>query len=205
MIAIIDYGMGNLGSVYKGLLRFSEDVQVTSDPKDVAKADAVVLPGVGAFEDAKANLDRARMSEVVKDVVRSAKPFLGICLGLHLLFDESEENGVHAGLGLVRGRVTKLPETVKVPHIGWNQVEYRKESAFFTGVPDKSFFYFVHSYYVEPQDPEIVVSITDYGREFVSSIGWGDLLAVQFHPEKSSILGLQVLENFVGIVKRTAS
>lgn len=202
MIAIIDYGMGNLGSVYKGLLRVTANVEITDNADSARKASAIVLPGVGAFEDAKRNLDDSGMSEVVIEAVQKGKPFLGICLGLHLLFEESEENGLHKGLGLVRGRVTKLPMTVKVPHIGWNQLHFNKEIPFFAGIDEGSYFYFVHSYYVEPEDEKVVATKTDYGIDFVSSISWDKLLAVQFHPEKSGKLGLKVLENFVNVASR---
>lgn len=201
MIAIIDYGMGNLGSVYKGLLRVSDRVKVTADPVEASGATAIVLPGVGAFEDAKANLDAAGMSQVVIDAISEGKPFLGICLGLHLLFDYSEENGIHEGLGLVKGKVVRLPSIVKVPHIGWNQLAFKKDLRFFDGIKDGSFFYFVHSYHVVPDDPAVVATTTDYGLDFVSAISWGSLLAVQFHPEKSGKLGLKVLENFVRVVQ----
>lgn len=202
MIAIIDYGMGNLGSVYKGLLRVTANVEITDNADSARKASAIVLPGVGAFEDAKRNLDDSGMSEVVIEAVQKGKPFLGICLGLHLLFEESEENGLHKGLGLVRGRVTKLPMTVKVPHIGWNQLHFNKEIPFFAGIDEGSYFYFVHSYYVEPEDEKVVATKTDYGIDFVSSISWDKLLAIQFHPEKSGKLGLKVLENFVNVASR---
>lgn len=202
MIAIIDYGMGNLRSVQKGLEKVGEEAIVTGNPSLIEEAGGIVLPGVGAFRDAMQNLEQNGLSNVVVSEINSGKPFLGICLGLDLLFSWSREDGLHEGLDVIKGGVVRLPEQVKVPHIGWNQIYKKKECPIFKNVPDDTFFYFVHSYYVEPEDSEIVATTTDYGIEFVSSIWRGNVFALQFHPEKSSKWGLQVLRNFGEIVAK---
>ena len=196
MIAIIDYGMGNLRSVQKGFEHVGYDAVVTSDPDEVRKADKVVLPGVGAFGDAMENLRNAGMVEVITDAVKSGKPFLGICLGLHLMFDSSEEFGFHEGLKIFPGRVRMLPPGLKIPHMGWNQIEIRQEVPLLKDIPEGASFYFVHSFYAEPSDPKITTTVTDYGINFTSIAGKGHVFGIQFHPEKSSSLGLQILKNF---------
>ncbi len=198
MIAIVDYGMGNLRSVQKALEKLGYEAIVTDDPQRVAEASKVILPGVGAFEDAMTNLRRGGMVEPIKAHIDADRPFLGICLGLQLLFDRSFENGEHPGLGVVSGDVVRfdLPSEYSVPHMGWNQVRYRTASPIFEGIPDDSFFYFVHSYYVRPTDPDLVAGVTEYGHEFCSMIRRGNLFATQFHPEKSQRLGLAVLKRF---------
>lgn len=201
MIAIIDYGMGNLRSVQKGLECAGIKAVVTSNPVEVVKAPGVILPGVGAFEDAIANLKNTGMVEAVQEVVRQERPLLGICLGMQLLFTESEENGRHQGLDLIPGRVVRFPATKKVPHMGWNQVRLVGDSPLFTGFPDQSYFYFVHSYYCEPHEP-VSIGICNYGLDFTCAVQKRNLFGCQFHPEKSSGLGLRILKNFGDLCNR---
>ncbi len=200
MIAIINYGMGNLRSVQKAIEKVGGKAIITSDPEVVNKADKVVLPGVGAFSDAIENLKSNNLIEVIKETIDTGKPFLGICLGLHLLFTESEEDGLHQGLDIIKGRVVRFSDEVKVPHMGWNQIKIEKDSLIYKDVPDNSYFYFVHSYYPVPEDKSVIATITDYGIEFVSSVLKDNIFAAQFHPEKSSDLGLKILENFVALL-----
>jgi len=198
MIAVIDYGMGNLRSVQKGLERSGFAAEVTRDPQRIATADGVVLPGVGAFHACMENLRSFGLVDVVRDVVHRKVPFLGICLGLQLLFDESEEFGRQAGLGLISGKVSGFAaqNDLKVPHMGWNSVQIKKTTRFLEGIHDSDQGYFVHSYFVVPQDESCVATVTFYGAPFVSSIATDTLFACQFHPEKSQALGLRILENF---------
>jgi glutamine amidotransferase len=196
MITIIDYGMGNLRSVEKALQKVGAEVLVSRDPDDVRRAERIVLPGVGAFGDAMANLAKRGLDGVIREEVTAGKPFLGICLGLDLLFEESDEHGLHEGLGLLPGRVELLPTGLKIPQIGWNQVAIRKESRLLKGIPDGSSFYFVHSYAVVPREESDILCTTDYGCDFVSAVERGNIAAFQFHPEKSSALGLTILRNF---------
>lgn len=202
MIAIIDYGMGNLRSVQKGFARVGCQAEIVQDPAVVEAAPAVVLPGVGAFADAMENLKKTGMHEVIHRVVRAGKPFLGICLGQQLLFESSEEFGNTPGLGIFPGSVKRFPAGyLKVPHMGWNQVEIQKASPILEGIPEGSAFYFVHSYYVQPADPDLAVTLTEYGLKFASVVGRDNVFGIQFHPEKSSTLGLRILENFGKLVK----
>ncbi len=203
MIAIVDYRMGNLRSVQKGFEHAGvTDVVVTGDPGDVERADGIVLPGVGAFRDAAANLRESGCEEVLLRRVREGAPFLGICLGLQLLADVGLEDGEWQGLGLVPGTCERLPAGVKVPHIGWNTVEYPRESPLFDGIPESTAFYFVHSYRLVPVDESVIVGSTEYGVRFASAVQAGPrAFAVQFHPEKSSTMGLKLLANFGEIVK----
>jgi glutamine amidotransferase len=196
MIAIIDYGMGNLRSVEKALEKVGAQVTVTRDADEITAADKLVLPGVGAFGDAMKNLQKRGLVDVIRREVDAGKPFLGICLGLDLVFEESDEHGLHAGFGFLPGRVELLPTKMKIPHIGWNQINIRKESKLLAGIPDGSYFYFVHSYAVVPREESDILCTTDYGCEFVSAVERDNITAVQFHPEKSSSLGLKILENF---------
>jgi glutamine amidotransferase len=198
MIAIIDYGMGNLRSVQKGLERVGFNAAVTRDISAIHDARGVVLPGVGAFSACMENLRNYGLIEPIREVVRRQKPFLGICLGLQLLFSESEEFGSQKGLDLFSGRVVAFhaEEHLKVPHMGWNQIEKKKDSPFLEGISSGEFVYFVHSFYVVPEDSSIVATTTDYGNSFVSSIATDRLFACQFHPEKSQELGLRILANF---------
>ncbi len=198
MIAIIDYGMGNLRSVQKGFEKVGHQAVVTSDPAEVAAAEKVVLPGVGAFEDAMAELRRRELLEPVLEAIDSNRPFLGICLGLQLLFELSYENGEHSGFGVLCGKVARfeLPPTYSVPHMGWNQLVTTGRPPILDGVAEGSHFYFVHSYYVVPDDPTVIAAETDYGGPFCSMIWRDNLFATQFHPEKSQSEGLKILDNF---------
>lgn len=203
MIAIIDYGMGNLRSVQKGFEKVGFEAVVTSEPKTVLQADRIVLPGVGAFRDCMKNLEEGGFIEPILRVIREGRPFLGICLGLQLLFTESEEFGLHTGLDVIPGRVVRFPEgmtegdeELKVPHMGWNQLSIKRCPPAFSGIPDRANFYFVHSYYVRPEDPSVVATTTDYGMEFCSSVWKDNIVATQFHPEKSQERGLAILKNF---------
>jgi len=198
MIAIIDYEMGNLRSVQKALERVGHAATITSDPAVLAGADKIVLPGVGAFRDAIAALRARKLVEPIRAAIDGGKPFLGICLGLQLLFDESFEDGRYEGLGVVPGEVVrfKVPAEFKVPHMGWNQVQFRRRPAIMDGIEDGAHFYFVHSYYVVPRDRGVIATETDYSSPFCSSICRDNLFAVQFHPEKSQAAGLRLLKNF---------
>ena len=198
MIAILDYEMGNLRSVQKGFERVGHSATITSDPAVLADSEKIVLPGVGAFRDAIAALRERKLVEPIRAAVEAGKPFLGICLGLQLLFDKSFEDGEYEGLGIVPGEVVRfrVPSEYKVPHMGWNQVEFRRRPPLFDGVDEGTHFYFVHSYYVVPQDDAVVATETDYARPFCSSIWRDRLFAVQFHPEKSQAAGLRLLKNF---------
>ena len=202
-VAIIDYKMGNLRSVQKSFEHAGvEDVVVTDEPALIEAADGIVLPGVGAFRDAAANLKESGIDEIVRHRVGDGVPFLGICLGLQLLADVGYEDGEWAGLGLVPGACERLPGGVKVPHIGWNTVEYPRESPLFEGVPESTAFYFVHSYRIVPRDSEVIVGSTEHGVRFASAIQSGSMFAVQFHPEKSSTMGLKILSNFGRLAER---
>ncbi len=198
MIAIIDYGMGNLRSVQKGFEKVGHEAIVTDDPAQVASAGKVVLPGVGAFEDAIAELRRRGLIEPVLAAIQSGKPFLGICLGLQLLFEVSHENGRHEGLGVLKGEVVRfeLPPEYSVPHMGWNQVGIRRRAPVLEGIAEGTYFYFVHSYYVVPDDRGVIATETDYGEPFCSMIWRENVFATQFHPEKSQADGLRLLKNF---------
>jgi glutamine amidotransferase len=198
MIAIIDYQMGNLRSVQKALERVGHPAIVSSNSADIAAADKVILPGVGAFEDAIAELRRRDLVGPIKDAIASDKPFLGICLGLQLLFDVGYENGTHEGLGVLAGECVRfeLPIEYKVPHMGWNALSIRRRPPLLEGLADGTHVYFVHSYYVKPRDRNVIATETDYGGPFCSMIWRGNLFATQFHPEKSQADGLRMLRNF---------
>ena len=198
MIAVIDYGMGNLRSVAKALeAAGAADVRITSDPKIINQADKIVLPGVGAIKEAMRELRRLGLIKIIKDNIFK-KPFLGICLGLQLLFSESEEGGKVKGLGIFPGIVRRFPDKLKVPHMGWNQIKVKK-GKILKNIPKNAYFYFCHSYYVVPKDKGLIAAATDYGKEFVSAIAKDNLFACQFHPEKSQASGLRLLKNFVKI------
>jgi len=198
MIAIIDYGMGNLASVNNALNKLGYETVISDDPEKILQAERVILPGVGAFEDAVRNLRQRGLDQAINEVLRQEKPLLGICLGLQLLMSESEENGLHKGLDIVPGRVMKfqLPHQYKVPHMGWNSITPAPNNRLFAGIAPETYFYFVHSYYVVPEDETVIAARCNYGVDFTCAIGRGRLYATQFHPEKSGTIGLQVLKNF---------
>jgi len=199
-IAIVDYGLGNLRSIKRGLQEVRSEPYITHEKKEITDADAVVLPGVGAFGEAAKNLKP--ISETVLDQIREGKPLLGICLGLQLLFTTSTEGGLHKGLGIFKGRVIQLPPNVKVPHMGWNTLRIVKpDSPILAGISDGAYVYFVHSYYGDAENEDEIISKTDYGKEFPSAVSKGQIFATQFHPEKSGKTGLQILRNFVEYVK----
>ena len=201
MVAIIDYDAGNIRSVEKAVRYLGKEVTVTSEPEEILAADRVILPGVGAFGDAMKRLHDMELVEVIRQVADRGTPFLGICLGLQLLFEKSEESPGVPGLGLLRGEILRLPELpgLKVPHIGWNSLKYPNPGRLFRGIPEDSYVYFVHSYYLKAQDEGIVTATTEYGTLVHASVESGNLFACQFHPEKSSETGLTILENFLSI------
>ena len=208
-IVIIDYGMGNLRNVQKAFEHIGVEARVSSGAADLADADGLVLPGVGAFGNAMINLNSAGLVGPIRRAVSEGKPLLGICLGLQLLFDEIEEMGVYRGLGILPGRVVRFAEGLKVPHIGWNQLQIarrpavgcRSEPQLLDGIPDGSYAYFVHSYYVVPADLACVLTTTEYGVEFASVVGKDNVFGAQPHPEKSQEVGLRLLGNFAGMVE----
>jgi imidazole glycerol-phosphate synthase subunit HisH len=200
MIAIIDYGMGNLRSVQKGFERMGRDVIVTSDPKKILSAGKVVLPGVGAFPDCMRNLEQYGLIDAVYKSIASGKPFLGICLGMQLLFTEGEEFGISKGLDIIKGRVIRFQgpafSELKVPHMGWNSISIKRRAPALLDIPDNSHVYFVHSFHTVPEDEIVIATTTTYGIDFVSSIWKDNIFATQFHPEKSQALGLTILKRF---------
>ena len=198
MIAIIDYQMGNLRSVQKGFEKVGNPAIITSDPAELARAERIVLPGVGAFGDAIAELQRRDLVQPIKDAIAAGKPFLGICLGLQLLFDVGYEGGEFEGLGILRGKCVRfdLPRELKVPHMGWNGGRILLPAPHLAGIADGAFFYFVHSYYVVPEDRSVIAIEADYGGPFCAAVWRENLFATQFHPEKSQADGLRLLKNF---------
>lgn len=199
MIAIVDYGVGNLRSVERACQQVGAEARVIASPQELGPAQGVILPGVGAFGDGMACLRAAGWVPALEGWAAAGKPLLGICLGMQLLFEESEEMGRHAGLGLLPGRVVRFGSGVKVPHVGWNQVRPLRAHPLLSGVPAGAYAYFVHSYYVVPADPTDVLAVTDYGEPFASVVGRGCILGLQFHPEKSQEVGLRMLANFAAI------
>jgi len=197
MIAVIDYGAGNLRSVVSALNRVGAPTRIAETSSDLTSARAVILPGVGAAADTMENLRARGLADAVIEWIHADRPFFGICMGLQVLFSMSEEGGGQECLGALPGRVVRLATGLKIPHMGWNQVKYASRSRLFEGIPDGSYFYFVHSYVVQPENQAIVLGRTHYGGEFCSAVQSGNLVATQFHPEKSGELGLQVYRNFV--------
>ncbi len=205
MIVIVDYGMGNLKSVQNAFAAVGYKTVITDDPNQIKKASALVLPGVGAFRDAIKFLKDKNIESELIEAIKSGKPFLGICLGMQLLFTFSEEGGLFQGLDIISGKVRRFPDSVKCPHLGWNKIKFTYNSnntnPIFRDISDESYFYFVHSYYCEPDNWEAICSTTDYGLVFSSSIRRDNLYGVQFHPEKSSKQGLKILKNFGDLSK----
>ena len=199
MIAIIDYDAGNIKSVEKALQRLGQEVMITRDPEEILNADKVILPGVGAFGDAMVNLRKYHLDQVIYQVVERSIPFLGICLGLQLLFEKSDETKGVAGLGILKGEICRIPdgENLKIPHMGWNSLHLQNNGRLFRGIKEDAYVYFVHSYYLKAEDEEIVKATTEYGAHIHASVEQGNVFACQFHPEKSSDVGLQILKNFV--------
>lgn len=203
MIVVVNYGLGNLRSVSKALEIKGADIEVTNDSPKLKAAQAIVLPGVGAFSRGMKNLKNLKILDVIVKEISKGKPFLGICLGLQLLFTQSEEHTLSQGMDIIKGKVVKFRTKVKIPHMGWNQVETTNrggQSKIFDGIPDKSYFYFVHSYYVVPEDSYTIAATTFYGETFTSAIIKDNIFGVQFHPEKSGETGLKVLENFLKLI-----
>lgn len=198
---VIDYGLGNLASVYNALIFLGASAKISASPRDIEKADKLILPGVGAFGDAIGGLEKRGLIAPLKKALKAGKPYLGICLGLQILFEKSEESGVK-GLGIFKGEVKRLraKRGIKVPHIGWNTVRFTiRDLRFTNGIKDGSYFYFDHSYYAEPKDKSVVAATTDYGLDFASMICKDNIYAVQFHPERSQDLGLRLSENFINL------
>ena len=203
MIAIIDYDAGNIKSVEKAFQSLGEDIVITRDRDVLLNADGVVLPGVGSFGDAMDRLKEYQLVDVIHEVVEKKIPFLGICLGLQLMFESSEESPGAEGLGLLKGKIVRIPdgEGIKVPHIGWNNLTYPNPGRLFKGIEENSFVYFVHSYYLQAEDPSIVKAATEYSTYIHASVEKDNVFACQFHPEKSSSVGMQILQNFINVVK----
>jgi glutamine amidotransferase len=197
-IAIADYGIGNLGSVTKAFRLAGAQVRLTGDPGELRGADALVLPGDGAFGATMDEVERRGLVPVLRATAAAGKPLLGICIGMQLLFEESEEHGLHRGLGFLPGRVRRFEGELPVPHMGWNELHARRPHPILDGVPEGSYVYFVHSYYCDAPD-EVVIASSDYGREFAAVVGRGSVLGVQFHPEKSQQVGLRMVASFVAI------
>ncbi len=202
-LVIVDYEAGNLRSVVRAVAHAGGEPLITSSGRDVEGADALIVPGVGAAADTMRNLKRHALVDPIREYIASGRPFLGVCMGQQALFDASEEGGEHPCLGVLPGRVVRLPGGQKVPHMGWNRVRIAKPHAIFDGIADGSYFYFVHSYYPRPDDDEIVIGETEYGVTFASVVGRDNVVATQFHPEKSATTGLRMYENFLRMAART--
>lgn len=203
MIAIIDYGAGNIQSVYKALKYVGCDCIVTNDKNEIMKAEGAILPGVGSFGNSMDNMNENRITETVREFIKTKKPFLGICLGLQLLFPESEESPGVKGIDIFKGTVTKIPdgEGLKIPHMGWNSIKLLKKDGIFKGIKDNSYVYFVHSYYLNAENKDIVAAQTEYGVTIDAAVSYENVTATQFHPEKSGEVGLQMLRNFAEMCK----
>jgi glutamine amidotransferase len=201
MIAIIDYGAGNLQSVKKAFDFIGAESVITNDPQVILSADKILLPGVGSFGDAMDSMQKNGLVETVKECALSGKPFLGICLGLQLLFEESEESPGVKGLGIFKGKIKKFSSDMglKIPHIGWNSLEIKQKDTLFKDIPENAYVYFVHSYYLHAEDENDIATVTNYGIDFHSAVGKNNIFATQFHPEKSGDVGLQILRNFASM------
>lgn len=202
MIAIVDYGIGNLGSVTKGFRHVGAEVQLTGDPEALRRASALVLPGDGAFGATMDEIESRGLVPILREAVDNGTPLLGICIGMQVLFEESEEHGVFQGLGLLPGRVRRFDDTLTVPHMGWNQLHPRQEHPLLEGIADGAHVYFVHSYFCDAP-AEVTIATSDYGRDFAAIVGRENVLGVQFHPEKSQQVGLRMVANFVRFVETT--
>jgi glutamine amidotransferase len=198
-IVVVDYGAGNLRSVARAVAHAGYEPCVTADPYEVRNARSLIVPGVGAAADTMRNLRERRLVEPVRDYITSGRPFFGVCMGQQALLSVSEEGGEHECLGIIPGTVKKLPGGQKVPHMGWNRVRQKSEHSIFDGIPDESYFYFVHSYYPDPEDGDVVIGETEYGVRFASVLARDNIVATQFHPEKSGEMGLRMYENFLKI------
>lgn len=202
-IAILDYGMGNIASVKKACVHFGASVKVVAKPNELDRVDKIILPGVGAFGDAAAELRKNGLFEPIQKKISSGMPFLGICLGMHLLFERSEESKGVKGLGILKGKVVRFQsKAIKIPHMGWNNIQFKRQNAkgknvILKGINNDSCVYFCHSYYVKPQGKNVIVATTDYGVEFASVIARDNIFGIQFHPEKSQAIGLRILKNFL--------
>ncbi len=201
MLAIIDYDAGNIKSVINAFKMLGTEALVTRDPKEIMKADHVILPGVGAFGDAMSKLNEYDLTDVIREVAGNGTPFMGICLGLQLLFDSSEESEGVSGLGILRGKIKRIPDNgvLKVPQIGWNSLSYPNAGRLFKGIDEESYVYFVHSYYLDAEDKGIVTATTEYGTTIDASVEQGNVFACQFHPEKSAEIGMEILKNFLSV------
>ena len=201
MIGIIDYDAGNIRSVEKAMKYLGQDVCITRDRDTLLRADKVILPGVGSFGDAMNHLQEYGLVDVIHELTELEKPFLGICLGLQLLFERSEESPGVEGLGILKGEILKIPETegLKIPHMGWNSLEIKPDTRLFAGISNGAYVYFVHSYYLKAEDPKIVAATTEYSTHIHAAVEQGNVFACQFHPEKSSEVGLQILKNFISL------
>ena len=199
-ISIVDYQAGNVRSVQKAIEAVGAQATITGDPDDIARSDALVFPGQGACDSSMRRLRERGLVEPIRDFIAGGRPFLGVCLGLQLLLEDSDE-GSEPCLGVLPGRVRRLPPGTKVPHMGWNEVRLRGDHPVFAGVPSGSYFYFVHSYYADPEDESVVLGTTSYGKDFCSAAAWDNVVAVQFHPEKSGDLGLRIYSQFIDLVE----
>lgn len=204
MIAIIDYGAGNLRSVTNAVTRLGYQPRITGDPSEVLRAEAVILPGVGAAADTMDNLERTGLAEAIRRLIAEDRFLFAVCVGMQVLFDYTSEGGLHPCLGIIPGAIRRLPAGLKVPHMGWNQVKQGLRYPLFEGIPDRTNFYFVHSYYPDPADATVVAGTTDYGVSFASVVVNGNLVATQFHPEKSGLWGLKMYDNFLKTAQRQA-
>lgn len=204
-VVIVDYGAGNLRSVVRAVAHAGVTALVTSDSAAVEHASVVILPGVGAAADTMANLRDSGLTDPIRNFIESGKPFLGVCMGMQALFEVSDEGGEHKCLGVLPGRIVRFSHGMTVPHMGWNRVRIRRSHPVFDGIPDRSYFYFVHSYHPLPEDEDVVIGDTEYGGHFAAVVGRGNLIATQFHPEKSGPAGLRMYENFLRLARETGS
>ncbi|HXG35570.1 MAG TPA: imidazole glycerol phosphate synthase subunit HisH [Dehalococcoidia bacterium] len=204
-LLIIDYGAGNLRSVARAVAHAGGQPLVSSDPGGLSSAEAVIMPGVGAAADTMRNLRQRGLVQPLLDYIASGRPFLGVCMGQQVLFEVSEEGGEHPCLGVLPGRVVRLPQGLKVPHMGWNRVRFLRPHPIFEGVPDGAYFYFVHSYYPQPRDSADTIAVADYGVEFAAAVARDNVVATQFHPEKSGGMGLRLYENFLKLAAAVTS